>query len=55
MDRAARAKVKAVEILSDPNAESFYLKMGAQRTGESVSEIDGEPRTLRRLTVDPNP
>jgi N-acetylglutamate synthase-like GNAT family acetyltransferase len=52
MDRAAGAKAKTVEILSDPNAEPFYLKMGAHRTGESVSEIDGEPRTLPRLTID---
>jgi N-acetylglutamate synthase-like GNAT family acetyltransferase len=54
MDRAAAAKVKTVGILSDPNAEPFYLKMGAHRTGESVSEIDGEPRVLPRLVVDPS-
>ena len=42
-----------VEILSDPNAESFYQKMGAYRTGESVSEVDGQPRVLPRLTIDP--
>ncbi len=53
MDRAAAAKITSVEILSDPNAESFYRKMGAHRTGESVSEIDGEPRVLPRLVVDP--
>lgn len=53
MDRAAQAKVGAVEILSDPNAESFYRKMGAHQTGESISEIDGQPRILPRLTVDP--
>jgi hypothetical protein len=27
--------------------------MGAHRTGETVSEIDGEQRVLPRLTVDP--
>jgi N-acetylglutamate synthase-like GNAT family acetyltransferase len=53
MDRAAQARVAGVEILSDPNAESFYRKMGAYRTGESISEIDGQPRILPRLTVDP--
>jgi len=54
MDRAAAAKMTSVEILSDPNAESFYRKMGAYRTGEQTSEIDGELRVLPRLVVDPS-
>ena len=54
MDRAAAAKINSVEILSDPNAESFYRKMGAYRTGEQTSEIDGVPRVLPRLVVDPS-
>jgi len=53
MQRAARENVSEVEIEADPNAEGFYRKMGAYRTGETVSEIDGQPRTLPRLTVDP--
>ena len=53
MQRAAKENISAVEILSDPNAEGFYQKMGAHRIGETVSDIDGEPRTLPRLTVDP--
>lgn len=53
MDRAAAAKITSVEILSDPNAESFYRKMGAHRTGEETSEIDGVPRVLPRLVVEP--
>ena len=53
MQRAARENVSEVEILSDPNAEGFYRKMGAHRSGEAVSEIDGQPRALPRLTVDP--
>ena len=52
--RAAKGQnLSEVEILSDPNAEGFYQKMGAYRTGESVSEVDGEPRVLPRLTIDP--
>ena len=43
-------RVSEVEILSDPHAEGFYRKMGAHRTGEAVSEIDGQPRSLPRLT-----
>jgi N-acetylglutamate synthase-like GNAT family acetyltransferase len=53
MQRAAGRNVSEVEILSDPNAEGFYRKMGAHRIGETVSEIEGEPRSLPRLTVDP--
>ena len=53
MQLAAGERVSEVEIVSDPNAEGFYRKLGAHRTGETVSEIDGEPRTLPRLTIDP--
>jgi N-acetylglutamate synthase-like GNAT family acetyltransferase len=53
MQNAAHRSVSEIEILSDPNAEGFYQKMGAHRIGETVSEIDGQPRTLPRLTIDP--
>ena len=53
MRTAKGQNLSEVEILSDPNAEGFYQKMGAYRTGESVSEIDGQPRVLPRLTIDP--
>jgi N-acetylglutamate synthase-like GNAT family acetyltransferase len=53
MRTAAGQGVDAVEILSDPNAAGFYRKMGAHQIGEATSEIDGQPRTLPRLTVDP--
>lgn len=53
MQTAARENISEVEILSDPNAEGFYRKMGAHHIGETVSEIDGQPRALPRLTVDP--
>lgn len=53
MQYAAKANIPAVEILSDPNAEAFYRKQGAHRIGEELSEIDGQPRVLPRLTVDP--
>ena len=53
MQHAAKENISAVEILSDPNAEGFYRKQGAHRIGEVVSEIDGEPRTLPLLAVDP--
>lgn len=53
MRGAKGQNISEVEILSDPHAEDFYKKMGAYRTGESISEIDGQPRVLPRLTVDP--
>ena len=53
MQQAAKENISEVEILSDPNAEGFYRKQGAHRIGEVVSDIDGEPRTLPFLTVDP--
>ena len=53
MQRAAKENISEVEILSDPNAEGFYRKQGAHRVGEVVSDIDGEPRTLPLLAVDP--
>ena len=53
MQTAAGQDVSSVEILADPNAASFYRKMGAHQIGETISEIEGQPRTLPRLTVDP--
>lgn len=53
MQNAARRDISEVEILSDPNAEGFYRKMGAHSTGETVADIDGERRDLPRLSVDP--
>ena len=53
MRSAKGQNLSEVEILSDPNAEGFYQKMGAYRTGESVSEVDGQARVLPRLTIDP--
>jgi GNAT superfamily N-acetyltransferase len=36
----------SIKIEADPNAEGFYLRMGAIRTGTSVSQVDGERREL---------
>lgn len=42
--RAEAAGAIVLEIDADPNAEAFYLKMGAVRVGEVRSEVDGQPR-----------
>ena len=52
MREAARRGASAVAIESDPNAEGFYLRMGARRVGENVYEIEGPKRKLPLLTVE---
>ncbi len=37
------------EMEADPNAEGFYLHLGAKRIGTNVSEIDGARRELPLL------
>jgi len=49
MVRAASRGAKHVEIEADPNAEGFYLRMGARRIGENVYDIEGQRRTLPLL------
>src|SRR3954464_10675181 len=44
--RARKLNFSEIEIESDPNAESFYLRMGAQRVGARVSEIEEVKREL---------
>ena len=41
---AAARGVSVLEIDSDPNAEPFYLRMGAVRVSEVLSQVDGKPR-----------
>jgi GNAT superfamily N-acetyltransferase len=50
--RAAELKAAAVEIVSDPHAESFYTKMGAVKIGEEVTDLNGAPRILPRLRIE---
>jgi GNAT superfamily N-acetyltransferase len=46
---AASLNACEIEIESDPNAEGFYLRMGARRVGEVVSVLEGQTRVLPRL------
>ena len=50
--RAASLGASSLTIEADPNAEAFYLHLGAIRTGSSRTEIEGELRELPLLTVD---
>lgn len=39
----------SIEIDSDPNAEEFYLKLGARRVGETSADRDGQLRVLPQM------
>jgi GNAT superfamily N-acetyltransferase len=43
---AVQLGVQRIEIESDPNAEGFYQKMGAETVGEVTYELEGLPRSL---------
>ena len=40
-----------LKIESDPNAEDFYLRRGAERIGQRISEIEGHQRVLPLLML----
>ncbi len=46
---ATKLNASVIEIESDPNAEGFYVRMGARRVGETLWEIEGQVRFLPRL------
>jgi GNAT superfamily N-acetyltransferase len=43
-----------LEIESDPNAEAFYRRMGARRTGTTVTDWEGQRRDLPVLVYEIN-
>jgi len=54
MERAAKVNVDAVEISSDPNAAGFYKRMGATQIGEVDASVEGQPRKIPRLKINPS-
>jgi len=54
MERAAALDVRDVGITADPNAAGFYERMGAKQIGETDSPVDGLPRKLPRLKINPS-
>jgi ribosomal protein S18 acetylase RimI-like enzyme len=46
VNQARAAGFDLIRIEADPNAEGFYKRMGAQRVGTSVCEVEGEKREL---------
>jgi ribosomal protein S18 acetylase RimI-like enzyme len=45
-NQARVAGFDLIKIEADPNAEGFYKRMGTQRVGTSVSEVEGQKREL---------
>ena len=52
VDAARRAGCAVLEVVSDPFAEPFYVKAGAQRAGTTPAPMPGAPdRILPRLRL----
>jgi predicted N-acetyltransferase YhbS len=51
LERARGSGASILMIEADPNARSFYEKMGAQKVGEHRGEVDGQPRILPVLEI----
>jgi GNAT superfamily N-acetyltransferase len=52
LERASALGATQIQIESDPQAEGFYLRMGARRLGETVTDLDGQRRILPILVAD---
>ena len=46
IERCKEQGAYTLEIESDPNAQGFYERMGAQKVGEAIGEVDGQRRVL---------
>lgn len=46
VERSRLRGASVLKIEADPNAQSFYERMGARKTGEHRGEVDGQPRIL---------
>ena len=52
LERSRTLGVISLEIEADPNAQSFYEKMGARKIGERHhAEMDGQPRVLPVMEI----
>lgn len=47
--KARDSGVHSIKIEADPNTEGFYKRMGAERVGTRLSEVNGERRELPLL------
>ncbi|HLF72886.1 MAG TPA: GNAT family N-acetyltransferase [Anaerolineales bacterium] len=51
LQRCRENHYQVLEIVSDPNAQGFYERMGAQKVGVSLGEVDGELRSLPLMQI----
>lgn len=51
IERARDSGARLLEIESDPHAEGFYQRMGAETIGEVTYEMEGQPRCLPLLAM----
>ncbi len=51
LERSRARNISILNIEADPNAQSFYEKMGARKIGERHSEVDGQPRILPVMEI----
>jgi len=51
-NKARQLGCKALNIESDPNAEGFYVRMGAHRIGIACAKVAGHRRELPLLAYD---
>jgi len=49
--RCREMQCQGLEIVSDPNAQGFYERMGAKKVEVSVGEVDGELRSLPIMEI----
>lgn len=51
LERSRVFGVSTLKIEADPNAQSFYEKMGTYKVGEHHSQVDGQPRILPIMEI----
>jgi GNAT superfamily N-acetyltransferase len=51
LERSRTLGASTLKIEADPNAQSFYEKMGARKIGEHQTEVDGQPRVLHVMEI----
>jgi len=51
LEIASQSGAKNIRIVSDPNAEGFYLKMGARKVGEEESSIKGRALPILKIEL----
>jgi len=51
LERSKALNASILKIEADPNAQSFYEKMGARKVDEYRSEVGGQPRILPIMEI----